>query len=297
MTEVGSALGAIRPGARLWTGIVSSLNPFKVDGVPVAPPGTFAPLLGDHVLCVSEGNASWCLHVSRGYALPAQVTVMGVGAGVVTAADSTGRSYTLQAAGSYSVGNVVAVDWTTSQGRVSGRATAQTGTPPPATGGPSVITRTQAFRAIEAGTWTTYWDRSRVQQHRLSTSSPIGYGAWFYGGVIQQVVGSGTVQSARIFLPRIRGVGAATAHLYRHTHDSMPTGDVLRVGGASDVPTVSGQGWYSLPTSLAQALATNGGGLALLGSPFLAFAGLETFTSDSAAVDGPMSGAVEITWL
>lgn len=300
--SLGEIVGGLDAGTRMWSGLVTSLQPFEVDGKPVAPPGGWAPLLGDRVLVVSMGGWSVCLQYLPERALPAQVTVTATSVagkpGYLAAVDAHSNAYQLPFTGTYSVGDVVMPDWSSTAGRVYAKVASQAGTAPPAPTPPPTSERRQTFRAIQAGSWHYgRWDTDRVRQHRYSTEA-VNYGAWFYGGEPRQAVGSGTIRSARIFLPRVRGgVGYSSgqaAHLYAHASDAFPAGDVTRLGAPVDVNVPRGQAWYSIPASFVQAALA--GGISIVGAPYVVFAGLAQTTDDGTRVDGAMSGALDLSW-
>lgn len=300
--SLGEIVGGLDAGTRMWSGLVTSLSPFEVDGKPVAPPGGWAPLLGDRVLVVSMGGWSVCLQYLPERALPAQVTVTATSVAgkpdYLAAVDEFSNAYQLPFTGTYSVGDVVMPDWSTTAGRVYAKVASQAGVAPTPVEPDAPATQRRTFRAIRAGSWHYgRWDQAQVRQHRYSTED-INTGAWFYGGEPRQAVGSGTVIAARIFLPRVRG-GAnystgSPAHLYAHGSDSFPAGDVTRVGSPHDVTVPRGQAWYDVPPELAQAALA--GGISIAGAPYVVFAGLGQTSDDGARVDGVMSGALDLTW-
>lgn len=117
-------------------------------------------------------------------------------------------------------------------------------------------------------------------------------GAWFYGSKPQQLRGR-TITRIQIRLPARRRIGnynqSATAHIYRHTSKSRPSGDVNRVQGPHNVsiPANARARWVDLPVSFGRNLVSSGGGFGLQGSPYLGFGGID---------DDPASGQLRIYW-
>ncbi|WP_134324720.1 hypothetical protein [Cumulibacter soli] len=291
--SIGKDIAGIRPGARMWSGVVTSLVPFEVDGQPVAPPA-YAALVGDRVQVMSMDGWSVCQRWLPEHALPVQVTVTATsvsGKPGYLAASGNGRTWQLPYTGSVAVGDKLSPDWNSSLGRVDAPPSPPPEPPPPPTPPapePTPITYyRRKFRAVQAGSWHYgTWDRSRVRQHRWS-SEDINYGAWCYGGEIRQAVKGGTIIGAKIFLPRVQGgvFAAQTAHLYSHGSDRLPGGDVSRVGPVRDVTVSMGGAWYPIATALAT--AAMGGGIAIAGAPYVVFAGLQS---------DPRSGQLDIQW-
>ena len=296
----------IAPGSpvSLWTGTVTQVQPLMVDDRPVMPPGHWAPLLGDRVLMAAQGGTSWCLQALAPWTRPAQVTVTATsvaGKPGYLLASANGQSFELPYTGTYAVNDIVMVDWSTTVGRVYTKVASQSGTAPTPAPGGGGSTQTRTFRAVQAASWRYgAWDHSKVYQYRYS-SEAISTGAWCYGGEPRQAVGSGAISSARIFLPRVRGGSnyappGQTAHLYAHGSDRLPGGDVARVGSPVNIQVPRGEAWYPIPVSLATAALA--GGISVAGGPeYVVFAGLAMTSDDGTPVSGPMSGALELTWV
>lgn len=162
--------------------------------------------------------------------------------------------------------------------------------PPPPETGTAYFTATDSGSFQVGGTWG--FQRNNVVQWRYG-SSPENRGAWFYGGAPSAALAGRTITRTRINLPGRQRVGdynsALTLHLYRHTQNSRPSGDVSRVAGPNDVVLAanSGGGWIDLPASWGQDIVNGGGGIAVAGSPYIALFGIDA---------DPASGQLSLDW-
>lgn len=148
------------------------------------------------------------------------------------------------------------------------------------------------FPAVDAASWRGgSWYSSEVIQGDYGGWGQ-NYGSWFYGGAIHQTLSGATAVSAAIYLPRVRG-GAnygpgETVHLWRHTDNFRPAGDVSRVEGAFDTgPVPLGGGWYAMSTALAQHLIDADGGVGIAGDPYVKIASRS---------EDPATGSISIQW-
>lgn len=117
------------------------------------------------------------------------------------------------------------------------------------------------------------------------------YGAWFYNGATRQLEGA-TVGVPRFYVPKRRSVGnfnqAGTLHVYVHNADTRPEGNVDRIAGPFDleIPAGFSGGFRDLPQQAAN-LLKNGGGICILGNPYMGFVG---------KAEDPSSGQLLIPW-
>lgn len=305
---LGVALaGRAEPGARVELGDVvtrSGVLAINVRGTypPVRWLPGWVPTVGDRVrVLVAHGEY---LVLGRVLSGPLRAT------GTVTAAGGGGARCTVLAGGvSYSclrnvaytpvVGHVVRLDWSEPTPWVIGQSSTDVPPPssdpappppPPAPGGTGVT----SFAAVASGYFsTTYgWSGATSWGSRLmqGTSGGTNTGAWFYGAGPRSLAGR-TISRAEVFVHRTPGYGAggvSTVHLYRHTSDARPGGNVALVAGPTDVARARGQAdWVDVPTAWAQAIVDDGGGLGIYGSPYLVLEGIR---------EDPQSGLLRLTW-
>lgn len=305
--SLGEAVAGKGGGAELRPGVVESVT----DGVLMVRIGgnvleclcmtNFSPLQGDPVLVGKFGGSAWVLGSPRRVPTPATCTVISTTVAghpdLITVEDSSGIEYDVPFSADYTptVNDVVAMDWQTTVGYATGvRGTVAGSFPgfnPGLPGAPASGANT--FPALDAGTWRSGWENDSygVRQGDWGGYGQ-NYGAWFYGGAPQQQLAGATVLSAAIYLPRLRGgVNAGqTLHLYRHTSNSRPGGDVTRVDGPYDVtsPPTNQTQWVPISTTLVQNILIGGeGGIGIAGDPYVTLAGRSA---------DPMTGAIQITW-
>lgn len=303
MTGAGDAIRNSSGGPTYFRGVVSSL----ADGVllvvtggtaiPCANLTGYAPVVGDPVLCTRIGDGTAvCLGALSNLPRPAVVTVTAVGAGELTASDGVGGTYTLPHMTDYVpvVADVVSVSWSTHGGLVLGKRGAVTQGSAPVAQPAQGVSDTTTYPSIDAGSfrggkWRT--DSGDVVQGDWGGWGQ-NAGAWFYGGSLQSQLAGATVTAAAIYLPRQRGgvTASQTVHLWRHTSDTRPSGDVARVEGPFDVPSppTNAAAWVDVPAVLVQHLIDGGpGGIGIAADPYVVLADR---TSD------PMTGALRIAW-
>lgn len=189
-------------------------------------------------------------------------------------------------------GDLVSVQWSNSVGLVLGKR-GTTAAPPPAYYQPPIATPPSnpfTVRAVDTATWRGgSWYTNEVIQGDFGGYGQ-NFGAWFYGGTVRQSLYGLTITGAEIYLPRIRGGfnygPGEPVHLYQHSSDWRPGGDVSRVAGPYDAgPVPLGGGWYPISLTLAQSL-TAGGGVGVASDPYVKLASLAD----------PSSGSISFTW-
>ena len=117
-------------------------------------------------------------------------------------------------------------------------------------------------------------------------------GSWFYGAPKPELAGKTITRIRFTVPPRLSAVGAyndpATIHLYAHTSQARPGGDVSRVTGPHDVVITAGSGGgvIDLPLTFAATLAA-GGGISISGNPYIGFA---------SRLDNPENGRIILNW-
>ena len=277
------------------TGVLS-VNVAGGGGTPRWADG-YIPVAGDPVLVALSGLEAWVIcRVGAGPSVETG-TVQTIPGGATITVDIAGTSTACRFASTYTptVGDLVQVLRQSSQpfvvakvGTVAAPApVAAPAAPPPATTGGIDV-----FPATGAGSW-------RDGQWRTDTGDVVqgdapGYtghpnnGAWFYG-TAPKVLDGATVTKADIWLPGdSSSVSSPAIHLYRHTSNNRPSGDVSRVAGPFDV-TKGGRvsGWYPFNVAAAQAIVDSGGGVGITGSPYARHKGLSK--------DG-QSGALRFQW-
>lgn len=241
------------------------------------------------------------------------VTTVPVGSQTITV-NATGGPYTIPFLASYApvVGDRVVLMWGSTGGFVLGKfgATATpappppvvpptppaapppTQTPPPAKPKPKPKTGRATFTAQRAGSYRN--GKWRTDSNVVAQYDWGGYGnnngAWFYGTTPKAKLSGATVTGCAVRVQRRSGGvwAAQTLHLYRHTSNTRPGGDVSRVAGPTDASIAIGQAlWVPLPTAWGQAIVDSGGGLGITGSPYIVLAGTD---------EDPQSGLLRIDW-
>ena len=305
---IGNAVANSPGGADLLPGVVESVTNnilrVRVGG------GTldcecllsYSPLRGDSVWLMKHGGYALVVGSPRNTPPPVtcivtSTTVSGF-PDLISVVDDNGNDYDVPYLSTYTptVNDVVSMDWSSSTGFVLGKR--GTFVPPPAPGfDPGVpgapASGVNTYPALDAGTWRSGWesDSYGVRQGDWGGWGQ-NYGAWFYGGAPQQQLAGASVLSAAIYLPRLRGGTNAgqVLHLYRHSSNSRPGGDVTRADGPYDVtsPPTNQTQWVPISTTLVQNILIGGeGGIGIAGDPYVTLAGR--------AAD-PMTGAIQITW-
>lgn len=138
------------------------------------------------------------------------------------------------------------------------------------------------------------WAGSTGGGEQVYSGTYAGYtmtGSWFYGAP-RPVLAGKTITRVQFRVPDRLEVGynnsAATMHVYAHTSQSRPAGDVGRSVGPFDVVLAAHQdpAWVDLPTSFGAVIAA-GGGISIAGDPYI---GLNGRRKD------PESGKLLIDW-
>lgn len=218
--------------------------------------------------------------------------VVSLGAGTVTARYNSGLSL--------SAGDTVALLW---QGRIATVTAKLTDyVPPPVEAAPSPSpppapkTGTLSAFATDTATWVpglgvwNAWAGGNQNVYQGSWSGYTTYGSCFYNGQTKQLAGA-TVTRVLLRIPKRLSVGAynnaATIHVYVHTSNNRPGGDVARVlgpynftipaqyAGNSTIQSGVPKGWVSLPVAAGTQLA-GGGGISISGEPYMGFVGKAT---------------------
>lgn len=205
------------------------------------------------------------------------------------------------AAKTYSPGDVVALDWKGATVTALFVVTAYT---PPIPSAPPTVPPPGAATmgelkplAFDSATWVpglgvwNAWAGGNQNVYQGSQSGHTTYGSWFYNGQTRQLAGA-SVTSVLFRVPKRRNVGSyndtITLHVYVHTSDTRPGGDVARVLGPYDLTIPAGfqGGFKALPVAAGEQLK-NGGGISITGEPYAGF--------DGKALD-PSSGQLIIGW-
>lgn len=228
-----------------------------------------------------------------------------VAAGVATKISFTGedgQAYSSERfVGSYNLGDIVLLDWAAGQVSIIGKVPQPTVTPPanaPVPPGGSSIAGTHRTAAIKSDTcgvggWGR-WATSQLGGEDVYTGNygagPLA-GSWFYGAG-NTVLAGRTVLAARFRLPERLRVGSynnpVAIHLYAHTSQNQPGGDVTRTVGPFDVTVQPGAPpqWVTLPSTF-HAVLVNGGGISITGDPYAGFA---------SRLKDPESGKLAFDW-
>lgn len=276
---------------------------------PASWPAGYIPTAGDVVNVLQASGRLFVLGPVTTNPRPMSGTVAGAASsGLIPVTVTVGPSpilarYTGTAP---AVGTLVFLDWQATTPRLWTGAVATVPPPvdpedpepskpkPPPPPPPPPQTGSNAYSAVDSARYRPgygRWDTGSVIQWRNGGESE-SRGAWFYGGGPTQLHGR-TITRAQINLgPRLR-IGSynsgATAHLYICSNAYRPGGDTNRIAGPYDIgiPAGFGGGWADFPADWGQYLATNGGGLVIVGSPYMGFAGLDTH---------PASGQIALNW-
>lgn len=231
---------------------------------------------------------------------PSTGTVLTVGVTEIVFTGEDGTTYTTDRfIGSYSFGDLIFIDWSAGLPTIIGVIPTITVTPPTPPPPPPPVTHTGSTTLIASAsdTWGVggwgRWATSQAGGEDIYTGTWGGYtltGAWFYGTPKPELAGK-TITRVQFRFPQRLSVGAsgaATIHLYAHTSQSRPGGDVSRTVGPFDVsiPQGSPPKWVDLPTSFGAVLAA-GGGISIAGNPYAGFA---------SRLDDAESGKILIDW-
>ena len=138
------------------------------------------------------------------------------------------------------------------------------------------------------------WAGSQNGGEQVYSGTYGGYtmtGSWFYGAPRPALAGK-SIDRVQFRVPARLGVGsynsAATMHVYAHTSQYRPGGDVGRSVGPFDVVLAANQtpAWVDLPPEFGDVIAA-GGGISIAGDPYI---GLNGRRKD------PESGKLLIDW-
>jgi len=209
----------------------------------------------------------------------------------------------LGAVSDYVIGDPVQLIWTMGIPTVLG-VIGEVAVPPPAPPPPPppvVSTGTEVLTATASDTFGVGgWGRWAGGGEKVYSGSYGGYtltGSFFYGAPRPALQGK-TVTAIRFRIPQRLTVGsynsAATVHLYAHTSQARPGGDVARVAGPFDISVTAGQGpsWVNVSSAhpafagIASTLA-NGGGISFAGDPY---------TGWTSRLTDPLAGQIELDW-
>jgi hypothetical protein len=202
----------------------------------------------------------------------------------------------------YTPGDIVALDWKGST--ITALFVVTDYVPPavdiPATTAPPPANNTGELPAFatDSATWSVNlgaWNVYATKNQNVYTGSWYGQtitAAWWYNGATKQLDGA-AITHVRFRVPkRFAGVGASndpgTLHIYVHTNDTRPGGDVSRVTGPYDfvIPPYFQGGFVDLPLAAGDQLK-NGGGISIAGDPYMGFQG---------KAEDPASGQLLVGW-
>jgi hypothetical protein len=217
---------------------------------------------------------------------------------------SDGVTYTTDRfIGSYSPGDSIFLMWDAGVPTVIGKVQSLVVPPPapPPPPPPVVSTGTEVLTATASDTFGVGgWGRWAGGGEKVYSGSYGGYtltGSFFYGAPRPALQGK-TVTAVRFRVPQRLAVGsynsAETIHLYAHTSQARPGGDVARVAGPFDISVVAGQGpsWVNISSAhpafagIAATLAA-GGGISFAGDPY---------TGWTSRLTDPLAGQIELDW-
>lgn len=293
---------------RSSAGVVVDESGMKVvldDGTRVTPlwPAHWTPFPGDRVQCLVVDGTAHILGAVTSAPRPISGTVAGAASsGRIPITTDAGTVQARYAGTAPSIGTLVAIVWqgTTAlllPGTLAPIATdpSAVSAPPPSSAPTGPGAGTLLVAATGSGTWRTGswgWASSTDVLQGTWGSGQENRGGWWYGDAPRALAGR-TITGFRIRLGARLRIGSynatATAHLYRTTNTTRPGADFSRVAGPHDIslPAGAGPGWQALPAAWGQALVDGGGGVGILGSPYLGVAGV---SSD------PASGQIALDW-
>ena len=261
---------------------------------------SYTPLWGDQVVVLKYGGDAWVIGSPSVNPPPVTTTVTSTTVpdrpDLISVVDDNGIGYEVPYLSTYTpqVNDVVAMDWQSTKGFVTGERGTTVGSDPgyqqPVPGAPSSGVNT--FAAVDAGSYRGGW---RTDNDTIVQGDWGGWGqnagAWFYGGAINQALNGATVDSAAIYIPRLRGgvTAGQSLHLYHTNNNFRPAGDTARIDGPHDAtsPPTNSTAWVAISTTLAQNLINGNGGVGIAGDPYIVLAGRSA---------DPMTGAIQIAW-
>lgn len=239
---------------------------------------------------------------------PSTGSVLAVGTDQIVFTGDDGGNYTtgffLGPISSYAPGNPVKLMWADSVPTILGVIAAITPPPasdplPPPVAVPVVQSGQETLICTASDTWGVggwgRWAGSTGGGEQVYSGTWGGQtltGSWFYGAPLPVLQGK-TITRVQFRVPaRLDSAGAynsaATMHVYAHTSQYRPAGDVGRSVGPSDVVLAAHQqpAWVDLPTSFGAAIAA-GGGISIAGDPYIGLVGRR---------QDPDSGKLLIDW-
>lgn len=313
----------LRLGDVVLEGGVLSLS---VDGVVQSSRWAqgYVPTVGDAVAFIvtaaAEGQSSNLVlcKVAATPASPPAAPVVPPDEGTVTAVPASSPTITVSAAGSSftakfvgaapTVGDLVLLEHRPTAVYVVGKVGVTAPPPPPPeppappppppapapppaaqSQGDQTFAAIDSATAVQGGAWNSRMSND-VRQGQYG-GTPAYAGSWFYGTGPRSLLGR-SVRAAEIYLPARQRVGnynaGADVHLYAHNASSRPGGDPARTWGPFNVylPAGWGGGWVQIPNIIAE-LVIEGGGVSIVGNPYVGFAGRGV---------NPQSGALSIAW-
>ena len=280
------------------------------------------PLQGGQIVVdiSREGRGLYSALVLGGYTdqpRPSTGVILAFGVLEIVISGEDGVTYTtkryLGPLSDYTIADNVYITWDAATPTILGLVNEMTITPPantPLPPGGGDITGTQKTPATASDTWWGPGGWGSYATSRFggediysgSYYSGATTGAWFYGPANTVLAGK-TIKQARFRIPARLNAGSynsdATVHLYAHTSQSRPGGDVTRTVGPFDVTvparyTPAGHtftaglspGWVVLPDSF-HAVLIAGGGISISGDPYVGF---------QSRLKDPESGKLEMDW-
>jgi hypothetical protein len=238
---------------------------------------------------------------------PSTGTVLTVGVTEVVFTGEDGTVYsTDRFIGTYGPGDLVFFAWAAGKPVIIGEVPSITvvhpaaePVPPGTVTGETVLIAT-ASDTFGVGGWGRWATSQPAQGGEDVYSGTLGTytvtGAWFYGAPKPELSGK-TVNRIRFNVPpRLPAVGGysspVTIHLYIHTSQSRPAGDVTRIAGPFDIVVNPGSagGLVDIPGWLipdAAAALAAGGGFSIAGNPYVGFA---------SRLENPENGKAILNW-
>lgn len=163
--------------------------------------------------------------------------------------------------------------------------------PPASTTGKLPVFATDSATFAPGLAWNN-WAGGRQNVYQGPYGGFTMYGAWFYNGATRQLAGA-TTGPVLFRVPKRLAVGShnatGTIHIYVHSSDTRPGGDVARIAGPYNfdiAPNFQGD-FVELPAEAGDLLKDGGGGISIAGSPYLGFVG---------KAEDPASGQLIIPW-
>ena len=265
------------------------------------------PMQGGKIIVdiTSEGRGLGSALVIGGYTdqpRPSTGTVMTVGTTEIVFAGDDGNVYSTQRfVGTYAPTDLIYITWDAAIPTILGiipSINEQRQVEAPG-GFSGTVSGETTLVAAATDTWGVggwgRWATSQNGGEDVYSGTQSGFtvtGSWFYGPPRPELAGK-TITRVQFKVPaRLPGVGAynspVTVHLYAHTSQARPGGDVTRVVGPHDVGLAAASlgGVIDLPLSFAPVLAA-GGGISIAGEPYVGF---------QSRLDDPQAGKIIMNW-